>query len=292
MTSTFWLDLLGAEVRYTDPGGVRTRSIRAGTGEPLVLLHGIGATAETFARNITALSKHFSVHAIDLLGHGGTSPTAGALSRDAFLAHIVDYMDEASIAEAHVAGLSLGGWLATWMALAHPSRVKRFINIVGPYLRVPVDEESRAQALAGVTDLQRLTQAFVANPTRETLRARLGWAFHAPERDVTDELLELRWRMNAAATNGRQIAAFIGNAAPEDLLTPERLRSIDRPAMFLWTDHNPSASAAEGKAGASYVARSEFVLMRDCGHWPQWEDSATFNRLVTDFLTDRPSAVR
>jgi len=52
---SLWLDLLGAEVRYYDAAGVRTRSIECGAGETVIMLHGIGGHAEAFARNVVRL---------------------------------------------------------------------------------------------------------------------------------------------------------------------------------------------------------------------------------------------
>jgi 2-hydroxy-6-oxonona-2,4-dienedioate hydrolase len=53
--------------------------------------------------------------------------------------------------------------------------------------------------------------------------------------------------------------------------------------MFVWSDHNPTP-AAVAEAAFSYLANGPFVLMTDCGHWPQWEDAPTFNRHVMAFL--------
>ena len=68
--STFWLEMLGGEVRYYDAGGVRTRCLEAGSGPALVLLHGTGGHAESWIRNVLPLGAHFRVYAIDMVGHG------------------------------------------------------------------------------------------------------------------------------------------------------------------------------------------------------------------------------
>jgi pimeloyl-ACP methyl ester carboxylesterase len=285
VAGSLWLDLLGSETRYYDAGGIRTRSIQAGSGDALILLHGIGATAETFARNVMPLSAHFDTRAIDLLGHGLTGTIAGALSKDAFVEHVVDYMDAAGIERAHLIGVSLGGWLAMWTALLHPARIGKVVNVVGAHLNVPVDESDRQQAQAGLERLQRLTRQFVNEPTRENLRARLGYVFHHPERDLPEELVDLRSALHRLSTNAKQVEAFVGNPGPENLLTPEVLATVSQPTLLLWTDHNPSTAAVAAKTAVTYLPKGEFALMTDCGHWPQWEDPATFDRIVTAFLT-------
>lgn len=71
---TIWNDLadLAFKNYYVDANGIRTRVLEAGTGEPLILLHGTGGHIEAYARNIRGLSEHFRVICIDMLGHGYT----------------------------------------------------------------------------------------------------------------------------------------------------------------------------------------------------------------------------
>ena len=85
--SSIWVDLMGAEVRYYQ-GRYKTRVIEAGSGEPLVLIHGVGGHAEAYSRNIMRLSQQYRVMAIDLLWHGYSQrdgfrrrPADGALLR-------------------------------------------------------------------------------------------------------------------------------------------------------------------------------------------------------------------
>jgi 2-hydroxy-6-oxonona-2,4-dienedioate hydrolase len=57
--------------------------------------------------------------------------------------------------------------------------------------------------------------------------------------------------------------------------------------MVLWTTHDPTAPASVGEEIASHIPGSRFILMQNCGHWPQFEDAATFNRVHLDFLLSR-----
>src|SRR5262245_50980332 len=105
--SSIWVDLLGAEVKYYDAGGIRTRAIEAGAGEPLILLHGSGGHAEAYTRNVMPLAEHFRVYSIDMIGHGLTDKPDGDYQAPDYARHIVDFMDAAGIQQAHLAGESL-----------------------------------------------------------------------------------------------------------------------------------------------------------------------------------------
>ena len=279
---SIWAELLGAEVRFYDAGGVRTRSIQAGGGMPVIMLHGGGGHAEAFARNVIPLAADFDARTIDFYGHGLTDSDARPASMPTFVQHLVDYLDAAGIERAHLIGESLGGSIAAWTAIYHPERVGKIIYTVGAHLKVPVDEETQKKTDAGLGEFRRLTKQFVAEPTRENVRARLGWLFHKPERDITEELIDLRW-----ALYQRSIGKA-GNAGeerdPAHQLTPENLARIPVPMMFLWTDHNPSQQVVTAQKAMTYVRDADWALMEDSGHWPQWEHPETFNTIVRDYL--------
>lgn len=283
MASTLWLELLGAEVRFYDAAGIRTRSIQAGSGMPVIMLHGGGGHAEAFARNIVPLSDEFDARSIDYYGHGLTDSSDAPATMPTFVKHLIDYMDAAGIERAHLIGESLGGSIAFWTAVYHPERVGKIIYTVGAHLSVPVDEETQKKTDAGLGEFRRLTKQFVANPSRENVRERLGWLFTKPERDITEELIDLRWALYQLSIGKA------GNTAegrdPEHQLTPENLARITVPMLFLWTDHNPSQQVATAQKAMSYVPDAGWALMEDSGHWPQWEHPETFNTIVRSYLT-------
>jgi 2-hydroxy-6-oxonona-2,4-dienedioate hydrolase len=281
MAASLWLELLGAEVRYYDAAGIRTRSIQAGSGMPIIMLHGGGGHAEAFARNIVPLSDEFDARAIDYYGHGLTGSTV-APGMPVFVKHLIDYMDAAGLERAHLIGESLGGSIAVWTAIEHPERVGKIIYTVGAHLKVPTDEETQQKTDAGLGEFRRLTKQFVANPSRENVHARLRWLFHQPERDLTEELIDLRWALYQLSVGKAGNAA--DERSPEHQLTPENLARISVPMMFLWTDHNPSQQIATAKKAMSYVPNAEWALIEDAGHWPQWEHPETFNKIVRNYL--------
>jgi 2-hydroxy-6-oxonona-2,4-dienedioate hydrolase len=127
-----------------------------------------------------------------------------------------------------------------------------------------------------------LSIQFRDDPSRENVYARLRWLFHKPDRDISDELIDLRWELYQRSIGKPNPAAVIGGTAAN--LTPEVLAQIPVPMLFLWTDHNPSQQIAAAKSAMSYVRDAEFALIEDCGHWPQWESPDAFNRIVTEYL--------
>ncbi|HZT07988.1 MAG TPA: alpha/beta hydrolase [Chloroflexota bacterium] len=281
---SIWVHLLGATVNYCDAKGMRTRYIEAGSGEPLIMLHGSGGHAEAFHRNVVPLGEHFHAYAIDMAGHGYTDSHPTLAGTEGIVDHILRFMDTMGIARAHLAGESLGGAASAKLALEHPDRVDKVVYITGAGLEM--GEEAAKLAAPGRESFARLSAAALGNPTPESIRARLAWLFADPEKSITDELVDVRYTIYARRAALPKPAA---TAAPPQQgvgvsLTPERLRQIKQPFFFLWTDHNPSTPWQVAEMAHKEMPGSRFHVIQNAGHWPQYEQPAEFNRLVIDFL--------
>ena len=128
---TFWTELTTTShnVRFTDAGGLRTRSLVAGQGEAVIMLHGTSGHLEAFIRNVPALSSRYACHAVDMMGHGYTEGPDEPYRIPGYVAHLIDYLDAAGIERAHFIGESLGGWVAARLAVDHPDRVGKLILV-------------------------------------------------------------------------------------------------------------------------------------------------------------------
>ena len=73
----------------------------------------------------------------------------------------------------------------------------------------------------------------------------------------------------------------------KNMITEAQYRSIRSPSLVVWTSHDPTATPEEGKQIADMIPGSQYVVMNECGHWPQYENAAEFNRLHIDFLLGR-----
>ena len=67
-------------------------------------------------------------------------------------------------------------------------------------------------------------------------------------------------------------------------LTDEEWASITQPTLVLWTTKDPTADVSVGKKIADLIPNSQFVVMENCGHWPQFEDAEIFNDIHLRFL--------
>ena len=271
----------GFKLHYVDANGVRTRSMEAGDGQQaLVFLHGIAGHLEAYMRNILAHSNAgLRVYAIDMLGHGYTDKPRRNYEIDDYVEHLKDFLDAAGIRKAHISGESLGGWVAARFAARYPERVDRLVlNTAGGLIADPRVMER----------LRTLSLNAVRSPEKDAVRKRLEFLMADPS-IVTEDLVESRY---AVYKLPGMLGAMESIMCLQDmdirmrnLLTEEELSRISARTLVLWTTHDPTASVEVGRRLAGLIAGAEFVVMEDCGHWPQYEDAETFNRIHLDFLT-------
>jgi 2-hydroxy-6-oxonona-2,4-dienedioate hydrolase len=275
-----WTDLAGTAFRqrFVDAGGVETRVIEAGEGEPLVFLHGTGGHAEAYTRNLAAHAEHFHVVACDMLGHGYTDKPDRRYEIPDYVAHLRDLLDALGFERAHLSGESLGGWVAAWFASQHPGRTDRL------FLNTPGGATADEQVLER---LRRLTREAIANPTPESVRQRLEWLMADPA-SVTEELVEIRRAIYSQPAFQRNVDNMLTLLDLEprrrNLLDDERLASIAAPTLVLWTSDDPMADVPVGEWFAATIPDAELIVMRECGHWPQFERAEEFNDHSLRFL--------
>lgn len=120
------LKSLGAREEFCEAGGLPMRYYCVGSrGDPVVLVHGLGGSAEAWVNLIPLLSREFQVYAPDLPGFGSTplAPEKQCITTHAkYLGHFLDALGYPQVT---LVGQSLGGWIATRYTAEHPERVKR-----------------------------------------------------------------------------------------------------------------------------------------------------------------------
>ncbi|MGE2732937.1 alpha/beta fold hydrolase [Mycolicibacterium vaccae] len=280
-----WSDLQGVEFSqgYLDAGGARTRYLHAGdTGKPaLVFLHGSGGHAEAYVRNLEAHAQHFSTWSIDMLGHGYSDKPGHPLEISHYVRHLVDFLDAIGAQKAHISGESLGGWVATRMAIDHADRVDRLVlNTAGGSQADP----------EVMTRIITLSMAAAENPTWETVQARIKWLMADKSKDY-DDIVASRQRVYRQPGFADAMRDIMALQDPEirarNLIQPDGYGAITAPTLVVWTSDDPTADVEEGRRIASMIPGARFELMPGCGHWPQYEDAKTFDRLHLDFLLGR-----
>ena len=269
---------------WVDAGGIRTRYLHAGPEEKpaLILLHGVGGHAEAYVRNLRSHAEHFSVWAVDMVGHGWSDTATEDLEIQQYIRHILAFMDAMGIVRAHFSGESLGGWVAARMAIDHPERVVRLVlNTAGGSQADPKVMER----------LKTLSLQAAADPTWGFIKARVEWLM-ADKSKAYDDLVATRQAIYArpGMKEGMKHNMILQEmeVRQRNILRADDYGRVQAPTLVIWTSDDPTADVSEGRRMASMIPGALFTVIDGCGHWPQFEDTPTFDRIHLAFLNGQP----
>lgn len=283
---SIWADLRGVSFSqgWLDVAGARTRYLRAGDpNKPkLILLHGVGGHAEAYSRNLKAHAEHFDVWSVDMIGHGWTDSPNEDREVAHYVRHILGFMDAIGAEKASISGESLGGWVASRIAADHPERIERLVlNTAGGSQADPVVMER----------LKGLSMRAATDPSWDFIKARVEWLM-AEKWKANDDLVATRQAIYSQpgmeTTMKHNMVLQDMEIRLRNLMLAEDYGRIQCPTLVLWTSDDPTADVSEGRRIASMIPGALFTVMEGCGHWPQFEDPETFDRIHIAFLTGQP----
>ncbi|HLN67227.1 MAG TPA: alpha/beta fold hydrolase [Streptosporangiaceae bacterium] len=266
---------IGARV---DVRGIGTNYLEAGSGPPLLLVHGSGPGVTAYANwrlNIGDLARHFRVLAPDMAGFGfSDKPTTAGYSMARWVDQLVGFLDALGIERASLVGNSFGGGLGIRVAVEHPERLDRLVLMGSMGVSFPITEG--------------LDQVWGYQPGFENMRKILD--YFAYSRDlVSGELAEVRYR--AALAPGVQEAFSAMFPAPrqrwvEAMSTPEdQIRAVEHETLIVHGRDDQVIPLSNAYRLLGLIERSELHVFGRCGHWSQIEWAAEFNALLIRFLT-------
>ncbi len=276
--------------------GVRVRLLAAGSGSPVVLLHGVSLSAAAWAPLFTALSG-CRLLAVDLPGHGLSDPASYRRGHVRVHARrlIDDIFDALELDNAPVIGHSLGGMFALWHAAAGAERISSLVAIGEPAVALP---GVRVRMPLSLLTVPGLGVAVLRSPSprpvyRRLLAQGLGTAEIAAAPDSLIDALRLSAQRpgNARTVNSLMHAIdHFRRPRPESVLTTHQLASIATPTMFIWGTDAPYLSAEHARPSINQIPRA--ILHEVPGaHGPWLVDPDRSAELIQTHLTNTPRLV-
>lgn len=273
-------------IRRVDTARCSLSTIEAGTGEPVIMLHGLGATKASFLPSVGALASGYRAIAVDLPGFGDSDkPIRGAYDAAYFADEIIALLDALDLERAHVIGNSMGGRVGIELGLRRPERLGGLVLLApslawlrprrwAPYLRwVPAQLGLFQPAPRGV--VEPLVRRLIPGADAEWTSVGI------------DEFLR-----SYLTPSGR--AAFYAAARNIYLEEPHgpagfwtRLPSLNVPSLFVWGRRDvivPLRFADHVRQAVPAATHLEL----DCGHVPQLERPRETHQAIERFLAGRP----
>jgi pimeloyl-ACP methyl ester carboxylesterase len=260
--------------------------LEAGRGDPVLLLHGLGATKASFLPTLFALADRHRVIAPDLLGHGDTAKPYVRYDAQTFARFTLDLMDALEIDRAHLIGNSMGGRISLEVAMHAPDRVRSLT------LLCPAVAFIKRREFVPIVRLLRPELGLLPHRLPHRLVVRSVRAMFArPERLPSswyeagaDEFLRVfRTASGRAALYASMRNIYLDQPAGERGFWV-RLERLDTPSFFLWGDRDRLVPAGFSRHVTRVLPDARNVVLDDCGHVPQFEHPERTHELVKDFL--------
>jgi pimeloyl-ACP methyl ester carboxylesterase len=250
-----------------------------GSGEPLVLISGLGYDHWQWHRMVPGLAEHFQVIVFDNRGVGRSAKPAGPYTAQLLAADTAALLEALGHASAHVLGHSMGGFIAQALALGHPGHVRKLIlastNFGGPR-HIPITPEAMAVLTDTRSDpLERLRRGIAVSTAP-------GWAEAHPE--LVQAWLDYR-AAHPLDPAGYQAQLAIGlGLLAEAACFEHKLADVQAPTLILAGAHDKVVPPGNADLLAARLPHSRVQILPDAGHVFTLETPEAANRAILAFL--------
>jgi pimeloyl-ACP methyl ester carboxylesterase len=274
--------------RRIESAAGRYSILEAGTGPPVLMLHGLGANKAEFLPTVAALAPTFRTIGVDMLGFGDSDKPIGASYGPRFQAEgLAALLDSLEIERTHVIGHSMGGRVALELGFEHHDRT------MGLVLMTPAMAWLRERRWAPYLRLIRPELGLLQIAPRPLVEAFMKWAIPGgatPWRDTAiDEFVRVY-------TTARGRAALYAAARHVYLDEPHgdngfwtKLRGLAPESLFIWGRNDGLVPIGYMKHVEEALPAARHVEL-DCGHLPQFEQPHQTHSAIARFLKTVPTS--
>lgn len=268
--------------QYVEVMGARLRYRAEGHGPTVLLVHGLGASLETWNWTIPALRDAFTTVAFDFPGFGRSDPLAWALAPEGAAQVVLGFMDALALHQAAIIGSSLGGAIAALAAGAAPQRFTAVVLVDPAGFNTGLSPVLRLQTLRGVGEA-------ITSLARFAPRQMVALSFY-DRRRIPGELVDVTRENARRAVTGRtylqalRASATTAGVRLERVYAVRQAARITAPTLLVWGDKDRVIPPDQGEVAAQTIPGARLLVIRGAGHLPPIEDAAAFNAAVLAFL--------
>jgi 2-hydroxymuconate-semialdehyde hydrolase len=267
--------------KFVDVGSIRTSYLEAGSGSPVLLIHGSGPGVTAWANwrlVIPSLAERFHVFAPDVVGFGYTDRPQGMnFGVAAWTEHLISFIETVIQQPVSIVGNSMGGALALHIARQRPDLVDKMV-LMGS---VGIDFELT----------EGLDKVWGYTPSFENMKELIGIFSYNPSLADNDDLVQLRYQ--ASMEEGFQEAYASMFPAPRQrhidamALPEDEIRRIEKPTLLVHGREDRVIPVQNSIRLMQLLPDVELHVFSRCGHWTQIEQTASFVREVVHFFEAR-----
>ncbi|WP_271271238.1 alpha/beta fold hydrolase [Aliamphritea hakodatensis] len=256
---------------------------RSGSGDPVVLIHGVGLRAEAWFQQLPALTRDHEVFAVDMPGHGDSALLNGtAPSLTAYVDHIAGWLETNLSGPAMVLGHSMGAMIAVQLAARYPTLCKGVVALNAVYRRSD----------AARSAVQNRARQMWEHPEQDRVSAPIERWFDlsGDDHEIAMANLCASW-LEAAPAEGYATAYTI--FSEEDGPSDAELDSLTVPAWFITGDGDQNSSPEMSRQMAARCRFGHAEVIENSRHMLQLTHPDAINALLEQFISSckQPSGV-
>ena len=271
---------------FVEFDGRRTRILHEGDGRALILVHGLGTSAERWSGNIDPLGAAYATYAVDLYNSGFSSDVKfnGTPPQQVHCLQLRGLCRSLGIERASFVGSSYGGLVVTLLALEQPDLVENLVIVGSGSALHPPDDQQRSLKAARENGMRALKTGGLA-----ALRQRMANIVFDPASVQEDTLINL---LTANALPGRNQAlgelydGIIASCGMSSGQVFHRLEDIRQRTLIVTGREDPRANWQLAQAASRRIRRCQMLTYEKCGHAPMQEHRDKFNGDLLRFLED------
>jgi pimeloyl-ACP methyl ester carboxylesterase len=265
----------GHDVRYR----------RGGSGEAILLIHGLAGSSKTWHDVTPTLVEHYDVIAPDLLGHGESAKPQGDYSLGAFASGLRDFLSVLGVPSVTIVGHSFGGGVAMQLAYQYPHLVDRLVLVGSGGLGRQVSWLLRILTLPGAEYLMPI------GFPRPIVERATGVGRELGRRNIRSPKLAELWRAYSSLAGAENRSAFVrtmrGVIEPGGQMfdASDRLYMAGHiPTLIVWGDRDGVIPVEHAYRAHELIPTSRLEILEGVGHFPHVEAPEVFTDVLLDFL--------
>jgi pimeloyl-ACP methyl ester carboxylesterase len=250
----------------------------AGSGEPVVLVHGIFASGYCWRQVVPLLARHYRVYTLDLLGFGESDMPPGAdYSQSAQARRVHQAINALDLHDVRLVGHSMGGEISVHMMQQNPAPFAQWALVAADGFR-PAFTSWQRGLLSGFWMQGLVRKFFAENGFRRSLR-RIA----ADASAFTDEVIAAYCKPYRRPEFPAAVRQLVRDR--EGGVVPAAMRALPKlPTLLLWGDADRIVPVSIGEQYRAYLPHARWELLPGCGHMPMEErPEATAERLLAFF---------
>ena len=273
-----WRDHL----RTIDVVGARVNYVEMGEGSPIIFVHGLSGAWRNWLETLPHFARTHRVIALDLPGFGASPMPPWEISIPSYGRFVRDFCERVGVDRCSLVGNSMGGFIATEVAITDPERVDELtlVSAAGVTWARARREPAAVIARMGRAATPVLLRFHMSGIRRQRLRK--GY-FQGVFFDPDSIRREMLWENVVPALNSPGYYDALTTLWGYDIR--DRLEEISVPTLIVWGRNDrvvpvPAAVSYKKRIGEN----AELVIFDRCGHVPQIERPVRFNRVLERFL--------